>query len=366
MYKILFLLVFLQSLSISYCYSKCTPEFPYKDKWLGGDGIYSVQLTEKKTLWIFGDSFVSRDNIIVRNQQTGFVPNSIAISTCNNGKWDINYFWGNQFLDLYKQKGFFREESCGYKLWPKDGFLYKGKLYVLFDQVETLASGDVEGLGFGTVGTTMVIVDNPLDAPVTWSMKYHEFMKSDVLFPGVSIVKEGEFAYFFSVLSGTSYPTRPVTIIRKKLDDLVKKEIPFEYLSKTSNDWEKNIDIKDLKMVFENGGTEMSVRYHSDQQQYVAIFGEPMFFSPYIIKRTTKKLKNDWSLEVKIGSFSEMNVLHLDYTPNVFCYAAKEHIKYYDVQNSCHLITYACNSMEGNDVMVNTNLYRPIVVNTCQ
>ena len=41
--------------------AQCLPSFPDKDGWYGGDGAYSITLDKERTLWLFGDTFVSRE-----------------------------------------------------------------------------------------------------------------------------------------------------------------------------------------------------------------------------------------------------------------------------------------------------------------
>ncbi|MGD0169737.1 MAG: hypothetical protein ABSE54_08445, partial [Smithella sp.] len=70
------LFIFLLFLSLSLCscssflserntaevpHGQCLPVFPDKDGWYGGDGAYSIKLDQERTLWLFGDTFVSRE-----------------------------------------------------------------------------------------------------------------------------------------------------------------------------------------------------------------------------------------------------------------------------------------------------------------
>ncbi|MBU1180687.1 MAG: hypothetical protein KKE00_03145 [Proteobacteria bacterium] len=80
---LLMLSIFFFSLSPSIS-SDCIPCFPYKDGWYGGDAAYSIRLDEKRTLWLFGDTFVSdeqgRQDRIDMDVVLGTTP---AISTCS-------------------------------------------------------------------------------------------------------------------------------------------------------------------------------------------------------------------------------------------------------------------------------------------
>ena len=49
-------------------------------RWLGGDVAYSIDLSQGRVLWLFGDSFIANKPGKTR-RQSAFVHNSIAIET---------------------------------------------------------------------------------------------------------------------------------------------------------------------------------------------------------------------------------------------------------------------------------------------
>jgi hypothetical protein len=52
-----------------------------------------------------------------------------------------------------------------------------------------------------------------------------------------------------------------------------------------------------------------------------------------------------------------------NYTPNVFCYAAKERT---ELESAGHLVfTYACNSTQASDVSNNHQQYEPLSAGSC-
>jgi hypothetical protein len=55
-----------------------------------------------------------------------------------------------------------------------------------------------------------------------------------------------------------------------------------------------------------------------------------------------------------------MQASDASYTPNVFCYAAKEHVEFETTGQI--FFTYACNSTVESDVTNNMNLYHPVVI----
>ena len=74
--------------------SQCLPVFPDKDGWYGGDGAYSIKLDEKRTLWLFGDTFVAHDEGRKdRIDMDVILGTTLAISTCSaNNEFEIKYY----------------------------------------------------------------------------------------------------------------------------------------------------------------------------------------------------------------------------------------------------------------------------------
>jgi hypothetical protein len=72
----------------------CLPSFPDRDGWYGGDGAYSILLDDGRTLWLFGDTFVSdREDRQNRVDMDIVLGTTLAISTCSKeGRFNIRYF----------------------------------------------------------------------------------------------------------------------------------------------------------------------------------------------------------------------------------------------------------------------------------
>ncbi|MBP7342656.1 MAG: hypothetical protein KA957_10110, partial [Syntrophaceae bacterium] len=72
----------------------CLPQFPDRNGWYGGDGAYSIALDDRRTLWLFGDTFVSPDD--GRKDRSGMDlvwGTTLAVSTCSeNAAFDIRYY----------------------------------------------------------------------------------------------------------------------------------------------------------------------------------------------------------------------------------------------------------------------------------
>jgi len=74
----------------------------------------------------------------------------------------------------------------------------------------------------------------------------------------------------------------------------------------------------------------------------------------------SSSLTGGWGQPENLFSYPEMQPGNVNYTANVFCYAAKEHV---ELETAGQIfVTYACNSVQASDITNNMNLYRPVVV----
>jgi hypothetical protein len=105
---------------------QCLPEFPDKDGWYGGDGAYSIKLDEERTLWLFGDTFVDREEGRKdRVDMDVVLGTTLAISTCSiNSEFKIQYYLKK------KNEKFVSSFGENEWLWPQDPFIVNNVLYI--------------------------------------------------------------------------------------------------------------------------------------------------------------------------------------------------------------------------------------------
>jgi hypothetical protein len=107
------------------------------------------------------------------------------------------------------------------------------------------------------------------------------------------------------------------------------------------------------------GGSELSIRYHSDQKQWLAIMLEPNGFSDKVLLRTASELSGPWTDGKVIYHIPEM-LPGPARDKDTFCYAAKEHP---ELEGQGELLfTYVCNTMKVPSLVTNRNIYFPQVV----
>jgi len=264
----LFLLLSVAYSTTTWC-AQCTPSFPYAEGWLGGDAAYSVALDAHRSVWLFGDTFVGAPTQSTR-PGSHLVANSIAISICRNGIFDINYYWGTPKPG--PPRPFFDSAMSAYRYWPMDGFVYGGSLYVALYQVATkLEDGP---FGFELRGADLAKIANPRDDPRHWSISYVRLASDGIVFPGVAAVVLSPWVYLFAVLADHAHPDHPMILTRIALNHLDALLSAIEYLA-IDGSWKRGLNWRDARVVIDHGHTEMSIRYHSDIGKWIAVQQKP-------------------------------------------------------------------------------------------
>lgn len=130
-------------------------------RWLGGDGAYSVDLGEGRTLWLFGDSFVATSPALTRSEST-MVRNSVAVMTGDDLRTAAMTF---AWRDGAPPTSFFAERGDRWS-WPGGGARVPGGPLVVF--LSDLRATPGEGLGFAAAGWRAVVVADPSGPPEAW------------------------------------------------------------------------------------------------------------------------------------------------------------------------------------------------------
>jgi hypothetical protein len=258
--------------------------------------------------------------------------------------------------------------------WPMDGFTHNGRLYLALMQMHSTGSGGA--FGFAYSGSQLASITNYTAPPSQWIITYQQLNTGGSAVPGISIVANqgpggnpnpldpqgASYAYFFTGVGSTPY----LALLRIPLTDLNSLARPgnsdWQYLN-TSGSWETWQDTAtslpgDNAAVISPGATEMTVRYHSSTNQWIAVYPQGLNSQAYY--SISASMTGGWGGQEQLYSYPEMQPGNANYTPNVFCYAAKEHVEFETAGQL--FFTYACNSTVESDVTNNMNLYHPVVV----
>lgn len=315
----------------------CLPRIEAKGAWLAADGARGIPLRDGKAVYFFGDTALTAATK-ERPDAYEFVGNSIGIGRCAGGEFSIDYFWQESESG---RVGFFDVGEDGVRLWPLDAFYRDGRLQVLLAKI---IATDVE-MGFASTGTVWATVDNPLEAPTAWSIRYQDFTGTDGFMPDKGITVDGEYAYIYSTLFRPTYP-QPATLLRVPLDGLDAPKHHTEYLTE-EGEWRSIARFNgQAKTVAAQPSVNMSVHYNEALGMYVTVHGSPFFGSPEMIVQTAPSLSGPWSEGIVVYEFPEM-LAPRDDGAIVACYAVTEHPEFRMNGGTTLVVTYSCNTIDA-------------------
>jgi hypothetical protein len=345
--------------------------FPYQQGWLGADGAYSVPIANGQSLWFFADTFIGASGATSRTQSTGFIHNTVGISTCSGQNCTFQYFWNG--MNTAAPGPIFAAPGTDW-FWPMNGFISNGTLYLALMQMHATSAGGA--FGFAYSGAQLASISNYTAPPSQWTIRYQQLNTGGSAVPGVSIVANqgpggnpnpadpngANYAYFFTGVGSPPY----LALLRIPLADMNSLARPgnsdWQYLN-TSGAWVTWQDVattlpSDNAPVVNPGATEMTVRWHISTNQWIAVYPGGLTKQAYY--SLSSSLTGRWGASEALYSYPEMEPSNSNYTPNVFCYAAKEHVEFETAGQL--FFTYACNSTVESDITNNMNLYHPVVV----
>ena len=335
---------------------QCTPKFPFKDGWLGGDGDVSAPINDTTTIFIFSDTYVGKKNQKSR-QEPGMrmVANTVAIQTClTDGETKVQYYWNKTHSD--NPEPFFKSFTDRYKYWVIDAFTATSNLYVILGKVgPKFGAAPHEIFNFSGLGFTLAKISNPDEVPSEW--KIEMFPLPDFKNSTMEIrchAMQDKYIYFFVSRNDTSQ-----FLVRKQIDFIDNTEIPFEYYA-LNKKWKQGIKADDMYKITK-GFRCNTVNFHPEIKQWVMI--SDIWFKDNKIKmRTAPALTGPWSDEIVIYEIPEVTPGNSLYSKSNFCYLAREHIQYYDSKNHVMLLTYDINNTNYSEILSNPKIYTPKII----
>ena len=343
---------------------QCLPVFPDKDGWYGGDGAYSIKLDQERTLWLFGDTFVSREKGRKDRVDMDFIAGTtLAISTCSiKNEFKIQYYLKEKNGEFVSSFG---EDEW---LWSQDPFIVNHVLYIPLIAV-TVADKEGELFNFKITGYKFArIKDFSAADPYKWNPDYIDLTQAiphDIrAFAATSVVYKN-YVYFYPFYSYSKdkvnvFGNIIARISASKLNDPAGA---VEYFMKDGT-WQNKIDPAWIKIVFDAGVSEFSIRYHAADKKWIAVYLTIQNKGNRFVYQVADKPEGPWSEPKTLGeSIPEVDPQSPLYDKNNFCYAGKEHIEFSRHKNL--IVTYVCNSAEDSQhrtsfVRRNLFLYRPV------
>jgi hypothetical protein len=165
--------------------------FHQEPRWLGGDGVYSIDLGQGRVLWLFSDSFIATSAANTRSQST-IVRNSLAIQTgYDPATASMRFFWSETSNG---PDAFFIDSNAPKWFWPAHGARIGNTLLIFLSEVQP-SSG---GLGFAGSGWKAVAIDNPDATPDQWQVRALDAPNQFALVVGTSVLTVGDYLYAYS------------------------------------------------------------------------------------------------------------------------------------------------------------------------
>jgi len=334
---------------------QCNPSFPLLSPWMGADDAYSIPLADGRDVWIFGDTLYGEKRV-VNGHDPEMVHNSIGVSTCKNGEWNLQYSIKRdekgQFDSFFKP-----QKNDGSYFWAMDGVEHKNELWVTLLCVRNKPNSDAFALGFEICGTELARIAGIEKDPQEWQISYFPLVSDGVhANPSASALIYQGSVYIFTLYEQGS---RPAILTRIPLSGLESPAKHLQYLG-ADDQWHDGLDPAKAKPVMQHGAAEMSVRYHPELKKWVSILVDPTIFSDKVLLRTAPKLEGPWTDGDVIYRIPELQKNSPGYDKDTFCYAGKEHPEFEKPDEL--VFTYVCNTMNPKKLETEDGIYFPKVV----
>jgi hypothetical protein len=335
--------------------ARCTPVFPLQTRqaqgWLGADAAYSIPLSGGRDLWIFGDTLYGTERVVEGNVPK-MVRNSIGVSTCRSGHWNIRYAIRHDAQG--KPADFFHAQHPNTWYWALDGFRVGSDVWVTLLCVR--ATEAKSAMGFATCGSDLARIESPGQDPQQWKISYFPLVADGVqAYPSATTAVDGRYANLFAL---DEHGPKPLIAARVPLSGMDDPHGNLEYLSRDGQ-WVKGFDPANAHAVMTPGMTELSIRYHPELGRWLAVMFDPTAFSPKILLRSASAATGPWTDGQTIYSVPEMIPGTPGYDKDTFCYAGKEHPEF---EHGDLVFTYVCNTFSVPKLASNLSIYFPRVI----
>lgn len=288
-----------------------TKQFAQTDGWTGGDGAQSFQLGDKRTLWLFADTWIGKieDGKRVKSRM---INNTAAWQALNKDE-PLRFFWTKT------DKGpdaLLKPEQKDAWYWPGDGGLVDGKLYLFCKVVRRREKGE-PGFQFDWFHNEFLQIANPQDDPTAWKIERYR-LSDDANQPrlGVACALEGDHLYAYGLFpEKESKPfNHPLAVARMDKKKLAKMErSDWEYWCETG--WSKQP--AKLVVLFRDAPAEFTVTKVRGIPGFVATYTQ-FGLGGNIAVRHAMRPEGPWSKPLIVYKCPETD-------KKIFQYGAKAH-----------------------------------------
>jgi hypothetical protein len=359
--------------------------FDRTEGWTGADAAGSVDLGDGRTLWLFGDTWISKIRDGKRLPGARMVNNSIAVHATNRAEpWrppdphSVQFLWGALDKERHPTAWLVPPAVPGQVesgenrdwFWATGGGVVTGsekgaarRLIVFVFRTRR----DPHGKGiwnFATVGTSLAVIDNVSDPPERWHPRIFDI-------PGTARIQDKASGQSLEVLWGMSAVAQRDAVDSSRVlvfgtrrngpfdMGLVMARAPARAIERFE-DWTLVADSRVLgshstaaRPIAKGLVSEFTVEKMDEggRSIWVLIQSEPLL-GKRIFVRTASRPEGPWSAPRTIYSVPEV-VANRSY----FTYAAKGHARL--SRPGELLVTYLVNSQNFGDLVTDTTIYHP-------
>lgn len=303
----------------------------------GGDGTYSVELPDRRSVWIFGDTFlgtVKSDKSRIK-QDPMYIRNSFVIQD------------GDSLITLHqKSDGIDRSMSIppkvtnsnyeitekDYWYWPGDAFVENSELKVFMSEFHQKDTGMWD---FEWKGTALASYSLPEIKEI--KIIEFDFENPQNIHYGHAVLEEEDYTFIFGLGGGKIHIARA---------EAGKIESQWEFYTEAG--W-NNLAAKSIPIIDIDGSEQFSVLKWKDK--YILIT-QLSSLSTEICSFTSDNLTSNWHNKQTLYSTPLPQEDH-----NLFTYNAVAHPQF--TNNNEILISYNTNSFILSEHFENADIYRP-------
>ncbi len=319
------------------------PDPVYKDLlglrtngWLGSDDGESILLSSKKTLWLFGDTFIGPLTNGARAAGAPMIHSTIAIQDRTKPPPDcMTFYWKEE---AGKPASFFPHQAGtpGDYYWVTKGVMLKGELFLF----AWCISGEAQGLlGWKEAGSALIRVPNPLDSPEHWVQRAYPLKLGQGNTFHAALVVKAPYLYLYGIVQ-----PRQTALARVRINDLLDGKLTetYEYWVRGPQGPHWAREATNCLPQFLPVNSECSVHYEPAWKLYTCFTYD--VFGPEIFLTTAPDLTGPWSKPEPIYWVPE----HHRFSFPIMSYAVRQHPEL-STRPGDVVLTYATNVPGSED-----------------
>ncbi len=308
---------------------------PHGNAFTGGDGVYSVQLPDKRNVWIFGDSFlgnVTEDRKRIKTSPL-YVRNCFVIQdgdeTQTLTQGDLSEF-KSMMIPPEVADGSSGKDERGMWYWPGDAFVEGSSLFV-FNSKFIKTAEDMWGFEFA--GTELI----EFSLPDIEQKKVKRFENLNGVHFGHAVCKTDDFTYIYGDRDKMPYVARAIS-----------GNIYQEWEFWIGDEWDSDALI--AKPILNETGSEQFSVFEWEGQYVMIMQGDSL--SQKIYSYTSIKPEGPWGNRRII-----YETPIVENCESCWTYNALGHPQF--MKDGMLLVSYNTNSMELQDHYDNADIYKP-------